>query len=220
MKKITLVSAVAAAAFAATAAFSATSVFADDTKGADTTSTKVSDGNATATTHGNITLTKADGTDPDNPYTDITLVKGATIDFGSAPVSTGAHTYNATNEDNVTVVNPGVASGWSVTAKASDFTGASGTLRGAELTLGLGAATTSEGDNQSEAPTTTNEGNTKGVKITGAGATVLNAADSLHGVGTWSAAVDKAVTSLSVPAGNVAGTYTAEITWTLANTVQ
>jgi hypothetical protein len=219
MKKFTLVSLVAAAAFATTATFSASNVFAAD------------DGNKNLTTNGDITLTKADGTtDTQYPYTDITLVKAANVDFGSQSISTSAKTYSLKDgkADNsseiVNVVNPGVASGWAVTASASAFTDKTTglTLKGAQLTLGFAAPTspanTTDGKNQSAAPSATSAMiSTDGTDTTGK--TVFAAADANTGVGDWSTTVNPETTTLSVPAGNVAGTYHAEINWTLTNSV-
>lgn len=228
MKKFTLVSLVAAAAFATTAAFSASNVFAADetTPASDAaTSTNVKDGNKNLSTDGTITLTKGDGTSDKNyPYTDITLVKAANISFGSKAVSTSAATYKADGENAsniVNVVNPGVASGWTVTAAASDFTDNTDsnnvlTLKGAQLTLGLTTPKAADDKNQSKTPSVA----TAMITGEGAGQTVFNAKDANTGVGDWSTTVDPETTTLSVPAGNVAGTYHADINWTLTNTVQ
>ncbi|WP_125710825.1 WxL domain-containing protein [Lacticaseibacillus porcinae] len=213
MKKFTLVSLVAAAAFATTAAFSASNVFADDTTPAAT---------KTAQTKGTINLTANDGTDANDPYKDITLVSASDISFGKQHISTAKATYNADTATGVNVVNPGVASGWTVSAKASDFTGTTGaTLKGAVLTLALDNGVAADTTNESTAPFGTADQNTKenkGVAITNAAAPVLTAADSTQGVGNWTAAINKGATTLAVPAGNVADEYTATIDWTLENT--
>ena len=75
-------------------------------------------------------------------------------------------------------------------------------------------AVSTEGENQSTAPTAT------AVTTNSSAQTIFSAADGNTGVGVWQSMPDKAATTLAVPAGNVAGSYTADLTWTLTNAPQ
>lgn len=211
MKKITLVSAVAAAAFAATAAFSATSVFADDT-----TPTKTQ-----STTDAKINLT-VDGKDGLNG---ITLDKAPAIDFGNPNLEVSGKEYDATSiTDLLQVTNPGVDQGWTVQVASSAFKSDKNTLKGAVLTFDKGTVSNGEGNQSAVAtPNSVSLSSTDSVK-----ANILTAANGQAGVGVTTekfAAADKTADTkgdvhLNVPAGNVAGNYTAHLTWTLTDSVQ
>jgi hypothetical protein len=145
----------------------------------------------------------------------ITLDKAPSIDFGSKQItSTGAKFDGAVSiADVLQVSNPGVDSGWSVSLAASDFTGNGKTLKGATFSLKAGATSLGQGT-QSDPATPAAYSNVQG---SNQAATVLSAADGTQGVGVNTDTYDKANASLDVPAGNVAGDYTATLTWTLSD---
>ncbi len=185
----------------------ATSVTAFAAEGDDTT---------VAAQKGATTNAKAKLTDTDDKGNKnaITLDKAPNIDFGSKQItSTGAKFDGAVSIDDVLQVsNPGVDSGWSVSLAASAFTGNGKTLKGATFTLKAG---TPDLNNTNSAKATPDDYS----NVAGAGqaGTVLSAADGTQGVGVNTDTYDKANASLDVPAGNVAGDYTATLTWTLSD---
>lgn len=209
MKKTILVSVVAAAAFAATAAFSANSVSADTTA----TPTKTS---------GTIGLTDAQNPDGTGNAT-ITLDSAPDISFGTQPVSTTAQTYYASAmKTPVQVTNPGINSGWTAQVSATEFNGDNGTtLKGAKLNLVSTEATAADGTNASTKPETFSVS-----ELGSANKEIMSAADGTQGVGVWqdtlsSDSTDSAKgTNLYVPAGNVAGSYKAELTWTMVDSAK
>lgn len=201
MKKITLVSAVAAAAFAATAAFSATNVFA-------------ADGDQTTTAHIGLTTKNDDGSDQA-----ITIDAAPGIEFGSQPISASGATYTATGftdkGDTLQVTNPGFDSGWTVYASASDFTttpdadGKTKTLKGAVLSLAAGEVAAPNAHSDAATPTA--------ITFNNKGQAVLSATDGTQGVGINKDTFTAKKATLDVPAGNTEGDYTANLTWTLTN---
>lgn len=208
MKKTILVSVVAAAAFAATAAFSANSVSAADT-------------DTSKGTTGTIGLTDAKDTDGNNAT--VTLDSAPDISFGTQSVSTTAQTYYASAmKTPVQVTNPGINSGWTAQVSATAFNGDNGTsLKGAELNLVSTDATAADGSNESTAPTTASV-----TKLGAANQTIMSAKDGSEGVGVWQDALSSDSTdptkgtNLYVPAGNVAGSYKAELTWTMVDSAK
>lgn len=198
--------AITAAALVLNIAATSVTTFADDTKPADTTTAQTG-----AKTNAKAKLTDTD--DKGNKNT-ITLDKAPSIDFGSKQItSTGAKFDTAVSiADVLQVSNPGVDSGWSVSLAASAFTGNGKTLKGATFTLKAG---TPDLNNTNSAKATPDDYS----NVAGAGqaGTVLSAADGTQGVGVNTDTYDKANASLDVPAGNVAGDYTATLTWTLSD---
>lgn len=199
MKKFTLVSLVAAAAFATTAAFTANSVSAD-----------------TTTTDGTISFTAQKGDDGKTDK-DVTLDAAPTVDFGSQTIDTSAQTYTTKSISSpITVTNPGINAGWTTTVAATDFTDGSTVLKGATLKLVSTPATAKDTTNKSTAPSV------QTVTVNNKAQTIMSAADGTQGVGTWNDTLNgsddaQTATSLYVPAGNVSGSYKATLTWTLTN---
>jgi hypothetical protein len=206
MKKISLLTVTAIAAMGLNIATLGSTVFAAD---GDTATTATP-----TTTNGTINLTTQKGDDGKTDK-DITLDSAPNIDFGEHNIDTSAQTYTAENIDTpIQVTNPGVNSGWTVTVAASEFKGDnSHTLKGAVLTIGKGTVSTAEA-NQSTAPTAI------AVTTNSSAQTIFSAADGNTGVGVWQSMPDKTTTTLAVPAGNVAGSYKADLTWTLTNAPQ
>ncbi|WP_407891857.1 WxL domain-containing protein [Lacticaseibacillus sp. N501-2] len=216
MKKITLVSAIAAAAFAATAAFSATSVFAAGEPAGTTTDT---------TTDTTPTKTKANTTAKINLTVEnskvglngITLDQAPAIDFSDQTLVATGYTYKSKSITGaLQVTNPGVDQGWTVQVSSSAFASDKNTLKGAVLTLNAGTVSNGQ-DNQSKAATP------NAVTLNGSGAenaNALTAADGTVGVGVTTESFAATDASLKVPAGNVAGDYSANLNWTLTDSVQ
>lgn len=203
------------------------------------------DDTRTATTQASISL-KAGG--------NVTLDSAPDFDFPSTTIdandTTTAKLSIAENKSNVLqVTNPGLASGWEVTAKLGQFTSTDGSrqLKGAILGLStssdfsgtgslagnshseLGVATTKNNASVFGNPTDTINTDSKTTEkiIPNANATVHGMtlvaggaedygfyALATQGVGIWQTAYDAA---LNIPAGNVEGTYKADLTWTLTN---
>lgn len=150
----------------------------------------------------------------------------------------------AENKSNVLqVTNPGLASGWTVNAQLGQFTLVGGTrqLKGAVLNLstndefsgagnlasnsmsGLGVATTKNNASVFGSPTDKQSGQTipnanasvHGMKLVAGGAQDYGFyALATQGVGIWQTAYDA---RLDIPAGNVEGSYKADLTWTLTD---
>lgn len=192
MKKSIILSIAAAAAFA-TAAFTANTVSA-----ATTTGTTKKDQHAT------VTLTAGKNTDGTEGVISLTNAPDLTY---SATINADANTTaDYTTEQPVTVENPGVAAKWAVQAQLGEFTGTNGTLGDTNITVASGTANhiTSNamtlragGDAQ---PFAASEKTDTG--FTGVGTTSFNGL----------------ATKITIAAGNVAGTYTAPLTWTLSAT--
>jgi hypothetical protein len=144
----------------------------------------------------------------------ITLDSAPDLDFGTLNI--GATTINAkaqTVTDKLQVSNPGLESGWNVTVSGTPFKTADGTktLNGAVISLN-GIVTPNDSDNKGAAPTT------QLVKINDQGQSIFTAAKEA-GIGTWLHTVNANDESaqLDIPEGNVAGSYTSDLTWTLSN---
>lgn len=215
MKKITLVSAVAAAAFAATAAFSATSVFAADEPGDTGTTNESKTTTSTKPSQATINLTPA--TDKDGNRLGVTLDAAPSIVFPEKTISNESKQYNdGVASGPITVTNNGTDDAWSVSVKADSFVDGTKTLKGAKLTLPAGTAKAADPSNQSAAPST--QGASLDLKDGSASVDGIFAAVSGAGVGTWDSTLAKS--TLDVPAGNVAGNYSAALTWTLTDSVK
>lgn len=173
------------------------SVFADDTQ--------------TQTTNATAALTQP-GTTPGGSD-NLKLESAPTFDFGSQELSGTGNTFNeaATVTGDLTVNNIGNTSGWNVTVARSEFLDGSTTLKGADLKLEQGTVSATSSDNTSTAPTTM----LADLKNTSA-APVFTAAAG-NGIGEWKDVFAVSNASLYAPAGNVAGNYTASLTWTLTN---
>jgi len=148
-----------------------------------------------------------------------TITIGSTVPgfgFGTVASSADDVTYTSTTETGtLSLSDPGNASGYSVTVADTPFTATGGgTLIGAKLDFAdteTNPLTTADADNVSTAPTFTGT-----LDVSTAPATVLDAALG-KGVGAYSAAYEPTDASLMVPAGNIGGSYTSTLTWTLSN---
>ncbi|MCH4124222.1 MAG: WxL domain-containing protein [Levilactobacillus sp.] len=121
----------------------------------------------------------------------------------------------------VAVVDPGTASGWKVLASntvmknddTSITTGAAAAIQGG--TIHYTGATLSSLDSGDANPATV-DNETVSLPTAGTDNVPVYSANTGNGVGTWLDTFSGA--SLTVPAGNAAGSYTSTVTWTLSNT--
>ncbi|AVK61032.1 hypothetical protein C5Z25_04320 [Lactobacillus sp. CBA3605] len=149
----------------------------------------------------------------------IALDQAPTYQFKDLELSASRRDYTATAvNDHLIVRNPGVESGWQVTAKISDFkrlgnrqSDGANQLVGAQLTLMSGIVAPTEDDNPSVRPVTTNN-----IVLSDQDQAIMTAAKGA-GLGTYQLEHINSQVKLSVPSGNRTGTYQAKITWTLGN---
>ena len=202
-------------AFLSALAFYAQPVFADTA----TTDTDEVAQSGTATTDASISLTGGE----------ITLLKTPSLKFGAHEITANTQdiTIDANNSDNglstpITVQNAGQASGWHVTMQVGQFTGDNGhVLKGATLTLTQEQHRVTSYSSISVAPTGITDKVVATAGTSSAPVTVLSAAKDETdpvGVGLWRSYLDSA--TLHIPAGNVSGNYTSNLTWTLSNAPQ
>ena len=155
----------------------------------------------------------------------IQLLTVPNIDFGTVKSSANDVTYeSSTFSSGLEVANPGEPTGWNVVVSSPGFamgtptdtptTAVGQTLLGAKLSIKDSVESpvhAVDADNVSVAPVFTSS-----IPITTAPAPVLNApADT--GVGAFMASFNNSDASLSVPAGNIGGSYSAILDWTLSN---
>lgn len=141
------------------------------------------------------------------------------LDFGSKQISTSASDYSAeTVSAPVEVTNPGFKQGWTLTVQASDFATADQArdIKGAELTFAHTDVNPTDATNISAKPTTADDGTT--IQAGSDAQTLISAAKGA-GIGTYQANYAPTAVSLHVPAGNVAADYSADLNWTMANSV-
>lgn len=194
----------AAAALVLNIAATSVTTFAADGDTPDAT-TKVS---GTQGTKGTIELTLPKN--EDGSSNGIELTKAPSIDFGSQEIKSDGGDYQSKTIDSaLQVINHGVDQDWTVTLTAGEFTGDKGTLTGATLSLAKGTAAAEAQDNKS--------GAAEAVAYTGNVANTVFSAAKGNGVGTWNDTFNGTDANLNVPAGNVAGSYTADLTWNLNN---
>mgnify|MGYP003365055085 CR=1 FL=1 len=148
-----------------------------------------------------------------------TITIGSTVpgfDFGTVASSANDATYTSASEvGNLEVLDPGNASGYTVTVADSPFTATGGgTLTGEKLDFNdsvTNPTTAVDADNVSTIPVLT-----KSLNVTSAPATILSAAAG-SGVGDFKTTYAPTDATLSVPAGNIGGSYSSTLTWTLNN---
>ncbi|MFC6200605.1 WxL domain-containing protein [Lactiplantibacillus nangangensis] len=121
--------------------------------------------------------------------------------------------------DGISVTNPGLADGWHVQVTASDFKTTTGnTLTGAQLKFGQGTVTSDTGEEADD--DTFNPGHkkieTQPVVASQTPQTIFSATEG-SGIGTNAAAYTPTAVSLDIMSNTaVAGTYSADLTWTVA----
>ncbi|BDZ29863.1 WxL domain-containing protein [Lactiplantibacillus sp. WILCCON 0030] len=156
------------------------------------------------TTTANVTLTQ----DPDNKV--VKLTHAPNIDFGAQPIGTSSLTlHSQTIDDDLVVENPGLGAGWTVNVSATPFTDGSKTLADTKFNLAAGSVTPVE-SNSSAKP------NSMEVTLLTSEQPIF-VADRNAGIGAWKTTYASDQASLNIPAGNVAGSYTSTLTWSLTN---
>ncbi|WP_261807037.1 WxL domain-containing protein [Lapidilactobacillus luobeiensis] len=170
----------------------------------------------TATVHADIAADGQSGTSTARVglYLDSTaaikLIQVPDYDFNAQQLSATGETYHASNVGGSLVVeNPGIPNGWSVKVRASTFKTADQiplTLKGASLALAAGTITPNE--TVSRAP------GSYPVTVNSQDALIMSAPAS-SGIGVFKLDHTVDQVALSIPAGNLAGDYTAVLTWTL-----
>lgn len=176
--------------------------------GASTLVTKAATTPTTSTTPETASATLTPGT--------IMIKSAPSIAFGTVASSADDTSYTSTSFTSaLQVANPGEPTGWSLTLADSPFTTAATgglTLKGAALSLtDTTPVTADDSDNVSSLPTFTGS-----TSVTSVPATILNAPAG-GGVGSFTAKFGSADATLRVPAGNIGGSYTSNLTWTLSN---
>lgn len=148
----------------------------------------------------------------------IKIMTAPNIAFGTVNASADDASYTSTNfSSGLQVANPGEGTGWNVSLADTPFTdGTTGgaTLKGATLSIADSNTTpvkADDADNVSTLPTFTGS-----TPVSTAPVTILNAAAGA-GVGSFTASYNNGDATLKVPAGNVGGSYTSDLTWTLSN---
>ncbi|MCI1553511.1 MAG: WxL domain-containing protein [Levilactobacillus sp.] len=154
-----------------------------------------------------------------SPNAAISLDSAPDIGFGAniAPNSKSNGSYTAsTLSAPLEVSNPGLSSGWTVQLKNTPFTDADGdTLGGAQLTLGTADVAAGNSGNPSTAPTQDS------APLTGSGDNqVVFSAPAKGGLGIWDSSYAMDNVNLTVPSGQLPGTYTSTLTWQLSDTPQ
>lgn len=136
--------------------------------------------------------------------------------FGTVAADAGDTSYKSTQiSSDLHLTNPGNSSGWSITVADSPFTDTDGdTLKGAALSLSdtaTPALTADATDNVSALPTFSTVTN-----LSASPSTILSA-PAKAGVGAFTTKFNSTDATLSVPAGNIGGSYISTLTWTLSN---
>ncbi|WP_341780137.1 WxL domain-containing protein [Levilactobacillus sp. HBUAS70063] len=155
--------------------------------------------------------------------TDGTTITGASQTINATSITTNASSSNNTATGNdkvviedgdVAVVNPGTTDAWKVDVKADNFvkTGdTSTTLLGAQIHFNGDVATNNDDVNVKPAVAASP------TAIAGGEAVTILSATNGNGAGTWMNRLTKD-TNLTIAGGNVAGSYTSNLTWTISNT--
>ncbi|MBU7539577.1 WxL domain-containing protein [Levilactobacillus brevis] len=178
------------------------------------------DANGTgALTDANITLKTGDTSQGAGG---ITLTDAPSYTFSAATLDGTAQSVDTTATGNLTVKNPGVASGWNVTVKNDKMTDGTHTLDGGSLVLtSTGASSTDTTNTTKPATPTASQTVTMGTGTDGTTAQPVMTAAAEKGLGIWDANYTKA--TLNIPASAVAAdstngsAYRTNLTWTLSN---
>ncbi|MQS90239.1 WxL domain-containing protein [Companilactobacillus mishanensis] len=156
-----------------------------------------------------------------NADVNLTQDKDAAVQLASAPDLTftetaldgAAHNAVAATKvtDPVSVVNPGLVDGWSVTVKAGDFIDSNdptNILKGAQIHLTAGDVTSDTTDQTGVSALDVNPSDAESPIFT---------ATKGNGIGTWNQQHKLSNATLDIPSGAKAGNYTADLTWTLTD---
>lgn len=146
----------------------------------------------------------------------ITLSSAPSFQFGTVAASANDISYTSTSTSgSLNIADAGTGTGYTVTVAASPFTATGGaTLKNAQLSLDnkeTDPIKADDVDNVSTPPTLVAK-----LSLSSSPVTVVSAAAG-SGVGAYTGKYGSTDASLKVPAGNIGGSYSSTLTWTLAN---
>lgn len=148
----------------------------------------------------------------------ITLSSAPSFQFGTVAASANDISYTSTSTSGILDIadaGTGTGTGYTVTVAASPFTATGGaTLKNAQLLLDnkeTDPIKADDVDNVSTPPTLV-----ANLSLSSSPVTVVSAAAG-SGVGAYTGTYGSTDASLKVPAGNIGGSYSSTLTWTLAN---
>ncbi|MDT2596755.1 WxL domain-containing protein [Enterococcus dongliensis] len=140
------------------------------------------------------------------------------IDFGKQTIAATNKTYTAVKPNNKVLAQVtdlrGSGAGWILQVNydgTNGFVDDTKILKGAVLSLPAGEAATTTDNVSSDQPATTNA-----LEVNNSAQTIMSATANT-GLGVWGDKMDPAAVKLAVPAGNLAGNYTATLVWTLSD---
>lgn len=191
----------------------------------------VAPGVQAATSTGKVSLLEGDATKPTAPIEPgdgggetgqvgvLTIDNATPLNFGSVALTGNGQTLkNTAKAPNVQVTDKrGTGAGWNVTVKSSEFKDATTpthTLKGAVISFPAGTATSSDATNVAKPVTSDLKVNADGTS----GAQVIMTAGKDLGLGTWADIMPADGVTLDIAGGAYVGEYTAQLTWTLADT--
>ncbi|WP_436645135.1 WxL domain-containing protein [Latilactobacillus sakei] len=146
----------------------------------------------------------------------ITLSSAPSFQFGTVAASANDISYTSTSTSgNLDIADAGTGTGYTVTVEASPFTATGGAeLKNAQLSLDnkeTDPIKADDVDNVSTPPTLVAK-----LSLSSSPVTVVSAAAG-KGVGAYTGTYGSTDASLKVPAGNIGGSYSSTLTWTLGN---
>lgn len=146
----------------------------------------------------------------------VTLSSAPSFQFGTVAASANDITYTSSSTSGaLKFADDGTGAGYTITVAASQFATSSGTaLKNSQLLLGnkeTNPIKADDVDNVSTPPTAVTP-----ITVTGSPVTVVTAAAG-SGVGAYTGTYGSTDATLKVPAGNIGGSYSSTLTWTLAN---
>lgn len=140
----------------------------------------------------------------------IQLKSVPSIEFDTIPM--GSVGTAKTIEGNISVFNPGLASGWTVQVAMSEFEANNGKyLNGAQLIFSSGSVTPSDGEGGGEEnlPVAKNQTLSAGNPVS------IFVAQAGTGIGAWQLAYAPSNISLKTPLTNQLGIYESKLSWQL-----
>lgn len=146
----------------------------------------------------------------------ITLSSAPSFQFGTVAASANDISYTSTSTSGkLDIADAGTGTGYTVTVEASPFTATGGAeLKNAQLLLDnkeTDPIKADDVDNVSTPPTLVAK-----LSLSSSPVTVVSAAAG-KGVGAYTGTYGSTDASLKVPAGNIGGSYSSTLTWTLGN---
>lgn len=176
-------------------------------------------GDTTTTNPPIVPGTDGNGNGPTGATGDITIDNLTPLDFGKVKLTGGAQNVkNIVKDPNVQVTDKrGTGAGWNITVKSSEFkdtTDSTHILKGAQINFPVGKVVASDSTNTA-APTA------KAITVPADGldnAQILMSADKDKGMGTWADVMTTDGITLDIAGGAYAGSYNADLTWTLGDT--